>query len=120
MPHPLLYEVHTRQWLAALGAPTLDAIPDAPLAALAASGVTHLWLMGVWPTGPRSRAQALTHPDLRAAYDLALPGWTDADVLGSPYAVADYHVAASLGGDPALASLRAQLHRHGIGLILDF
>jgi len=120
MPHPLLYEVHTRQWLAELGASTLDAIPDDTLAALAARGVTHLWLMGVWPTGPRSRAQAVTNAGLRAAYDLALPGWTDADVLGSPYAIADYQVAASLGGDPALASLRARLHRHGIGLVLDF
>ncbi|HWU86151.1 MAG TPA: hypothetical protein VN253_02705, partial [Kofleriaceae bacterium] len=112
--HPLLYEVHTRQWLAELGARTLDAVADDTLAELAGRGVTHLWLMGVWPTGPRSREQAVTLADLRARYDLALPGWTDADVLGSPYAIADDQVAPELGGDAALAALRARLHRHGI------
>jgi glycosidase len=118
--HPLLYEVHTRQWLAELGAPTLDAVAEDTLAELAGRGVTHLWLMGVWQTGPRSRAQAVTHAGLRASYDLALPGWTEDDVRGSPYAVADYRVAAELGGDRALAALRARLHRHGIGVVLDF
>src|SRR6187431_3060222 len=118
--HPLLYEVHTRQWLAELGARTLDAVADDPLAELARRGVTHLWLMGVWPTGPRSRAQAVAHPGLRASYDLALPGWTDDDIRGSPYAIADYQVAAELGGDAALASLRARLRRRGIRVLLDF
>ena len=118
--HPLLYEVHTRQWLAELGARTLDAVADDPLAELARRGVTHLWLMGVWPTGPRSRAQAVAHPGLRASYDLALPGWTDDDIRGSPYAIADYQVAAEFGGEAALAALRARLHRHGIGVVLDF
>lgn len=118
--HPLLYEVHTRQWLAELGVRTLDAVAEDTLAELARRGVTHLWLMGVWPTGPRSRAQAVAHPDLRASYDLALPGWTDDDIRGSPYAIADYQVAAEFGGDAALAALRARLHRRGIGVILDF
>jgi glycosidase len=118
--HPLLYEVHTRQWLAELGVRTLDAIAEDTLAELAGRGVTHLWLMGVWPIGPRSREQAVTHPGLRASYDLALPGWTDADIRGSPYAIADYRIAAELGGDAALSALRARLHRHGIGVILDF
>lgn len=118
--HPLLYEVHTRQWLAELGARSLDAVADDVLAELAGRGVTHLWLMGVWPTGPRSRAEAVAHAGLRAGYDLALPGWTDDDVRGSPYAVADYRVAPEFGGDPALAALRARLHRRGIGVVLDF
>ncbi len=118
--HPLVYEVHTRQWLAELGVRTLDAVADETLAELAARGVTHLWLMGVWPTGPRSRAQAVAHAGLRAEYDLALPGWLDEDVRGSPYAIAEYQVAAEFGGDRALAALRARLHRHGIGVILDF
>jgi hypothetical protein len=118
--HPLLYEVHTRQWLAELRARTLDAVAEETLAELARRGVTHLWLMGVWPTGPRSRAQAVAHEGLRASYDLALPGWTDDDIRGSPYAVADYQVAAEFGGEAALAALRARLHRHGIGVVLDF
>lgn len=120
MIHPLLYEVHTRQWVAELGARDLAAVPDAALDELAAVGVTHLWLMGVWPTGPRSRQQAVTHEALRAAYDAALPGWTDDDVAGSPYAIAAYEVAADLGGDAALAALRARLRHRGIAVILDF
>jgi hypothetical protein len=117
--HPLLYEVHARQWLAELGVPALDGVPDEAIAELARRGVTHLWLMGVWPTGPLSRAQAVAHAGLRASYDLALPGWTDDDVRGSPYAIADYRVAPELGGDAALAALRERLHRRGIGVILD-
>lgn len=118
--HPLLYEVHARQWLAELGARTLADVPDEVIAELARRGVTHLWLMGVWPTGPRSRAQAVEHAGLRAEYDRALPGWTDDDIRGSPYAVAGYTVAAELGGDGALAALRARLHRRGLGVLLDF
>jgi hypothetical protein len=72
--HPLLYEVHTRQWLAELGVRALSDVHDETLDALAAIGVTHLWLMGVWPTGPRSRREAFV---LAKAYDEALPGWRD-------------------------------------------
>ncbi|HWO25004.1 MAG TPA: alpha-amylase family glycosyl hydrolase [Kofleriaceae bacterium] len=118
--HPLLYEVHARQWLAELGARTLDAASEDTLDELARRGVTYLWLMGVWSIGPRARAQAATHAGLRADYGAALPGWTDADIRGSPYAIADYQVAADLGGEAALAALRARLHRRGIGVLLDF
>ncbi|MEK0446745.1 MAG: hypothetical protein RLZZ399_2066 [Verrucomicrobiota bacterium] len=125
MAHPLLYEVNARHWLAKLSlshgrAIDLSTVPEEELSALEASGFTHLWLMGVWPTGPKSREQAVTHPDLRRAYDEALPGWSDADVLGSPYAVAALHVAPSLGGDAGLAHFRKQLAKRGIRLILDF
>jgi Alpha amylase, catalytic domain len=122
---PLLYEVHTRQWLARLsdeqGRPIdLSTVPNAELERLAALGVTHLWLMGVWPTGPLARAQALGHPELRAAYDQALPGWTPQDVVGSPYAVAAFVVDPALGGDAGLARLRSRLAAAGIAIFLDF
>jgi glycosidase len=125
MTHPLLYEVNARQWLARLSekhrpALTLQQVPDSELEALQKIGVTHLWLMGVWPTGKKSQTQALTHTELRNAYSEALPDWTDADVLGSPYAVADLRVADSLGGDAGLAVFRAKLASFHIKLILDF
>ena len=125
MPHPLLYEVNTRQWLADLSRRhgreiDLFAVPEDELDALEAKGFTHVWLMGVWPTGPRSREQAVRHPDLRKAYDDALPGWTDEDVLGSPYAVGALHVSPLLGGDAGLSALRERLDERGIKLILDF
>jgi hypothetical protein len=125
MPHPLLYEVNTRCWLRALSeksgsAITLANVPDAALARWQKLGFTHIWLMGVWTTGPRARAEALKHPDLRRVYDQVLPGWQEADVAGSPYAIGDYQVPPALGGEAGLARFRQRLHEHGLKLLLDF
>jgi hypothetical protein len=62
----------------------------------------------------------LTVPDLRCAYDEVLPGWTEADVAGSPYSISDYSVPKALGGDEGLKQFRAKLQLHGLKLILDF
>src|SRR5437762_13966356 len=104
MNHPLLYEVNTRCWLQALaqkhGCPlTLANVPEEEFTAWERLGFTHIWLMGVWTTGPRARAEALKHPELRRVYDEVLPNWTEADVAGSPYAIADYQVPEALGGE---------------------
>lgn len=125
MNHPLLYEINTRCWLRELSdrhqrAVTLATVPDAEFARWQKLGFTHLWLMGVWPTGPRARALALNEPGLRRAYDEVLPGWRDEDVGGSPYSIAAYEVAPALGGEAGLKEFRAKLHRHGMKLILDF
>lgn len=123
--HPLLYEINARQWLHGLSAREgkkidLASVPEAELEGWSARGFTHVWLMGVWPTGPLSRAEALRHEGLRRAYDEALPGWAEGDVLGSPYAIAAAEVAPALGGDQGLAALRKRMQARGIGLILDF
>jgi Alpha amylase, catalytic domain len=123
--NPVIYEVFTRQWLAQLSAQhdraiTLATVPDEELQRLVALGVTHLWLMGVWPTGPLARQQALSHPQLHREYDQALPGWTDADVRGSPYAIAAYTIDEALGGDAGLAALRDRLRAVRVGVVLDF
>jgi hypothetical protein len=125
MNHPLLYEINTRCWLRELSAQlgraaTLADVPEETLDHWEALGFTHLWFMGVWPTGPRSRAIAVAEPPLRTAYDEALPDWQEADIAGSPYAVADYEVAAELGGASALKKLRRRLHSRGLKLVLDF
>lgn len=125
MSHPLLYELPARVWqrelTAQLGRPaTLADVPEATLDHWEALGFTHLWLMGVWPTGPRGRALALTEPGIRQAYDEALPGWQEADVAGSPYAIAGYEVAPELGGTTVLKQFRRRLHDHGLRLVLDF
>jgi glycosidase len=122
---PLLYEVFTRQWLAGLSSRLgreidLWAVPETELERLASLGVTHLWLMGLWPTGHTSRAESLRIQELRRAYDDALPGWSDADVTGSPYAISAYAVPPLLGGDDGLKALRGRLAERGIKLILDF
>jgi hypothetical protein len=125
MPHPLLYEVNTRCWLGALSeksgsAITLANVPDSELAKWQKLGFTHIWLMGVWTTGPRARAEALNHPELRRAYDQVLPGWQDADVAGSPYAIGDYQVPSVLGGETGLDGFRRRLNEQGLKLLLDF
>lgn len=125
MTHPLLYEINTRCWLrqlgTAMGRPiTLANVPEAELEQWSAWGLTHLWLMGVWTSGPRARALALAEPHQRRLYDEVLPGWQPEDVEGSPYAVAEYALAPSLGRNEDLAEFRRRLRARSIRLILDF
>jgi hypothetical protein len=122
---PLLFEINTRCWLRELSQAagrqiSLADIPDEQFESWQRLGFTHIWLMGVWTSGPRSRQRALEIQDLLNAYSEALPGWKPEDVGGSPYAIAAYRVDASLGGEASLASFRRKLQKRGIKLILDF
>jgi len=125
MKQPLVCEINTRCWLRELSARlgravSLASVPDSVLEAWRKPGFTHVWLMGVWPTGPRSRAAALSSQGMRRAFSEALPDWQDDDVAGSPFAVADYATARELGGVSALREFRKKLHAHGLKLLLDF
>ncbi|MDA0812705.1 MAG: alpha-amylase family glycosyl hydrolase [Verrucomicrobia bacterium] len=125
MNHPLLLELNTRCWLrelsTAAGVPlTLAAVPDSEFTRWRKLGFTHLWLMGVWTTGPRSRQVSLSSPSLQREFDRALPGWTEADVGGSPFAIAGYTVPGEIGGITGLQDFRHRLHQYGIKLVLDF
>ncbi|MFO1476161.1 MAG: alpha-amylase family glycosyl hydrolase [Verrucomicrobiota bacterium] len=124
MANPIVYELNLRCRLAEWGRRsgrvlTLSEIPPAELRRWQDLGVTHVWLMGLWPTGPLSRAAAL-QPAAWTEYRRALPDCREADVPGSPYAIADYRVPESIGGEAGLAALRDTLNQHGIRLILDF
>lgn len=125
MTHPLVYEINTRCWLHELSqregkAIRLGNVSDVELDTLAGHGFTHLWLMGVWRTGPLSRAATLQHPAVRRACREVLPSCEPHDMGGSPYAVAAYQVSRELGGNRGLASLRQRLAQRGLKLILDF
>ena len=76
--------------------------------------------MGVWERSPAGIAIALRNPGLLEDFERALPGFAPEDVVGSPYCVREYRVAAALGGTEGLASAREALAERGVGLILDF
>jgi hypothetical protein len=125
MPHPLLFQVNTRCWLSAwsdrLGRPvTLATAPEEEMASWQKRGFTHIWLMGVWATGPKTRDLARAQLDLRSLSAEAFGKGGEEKLVASPYAVADFTVAESLGGAEALRQCRAAFHRHGLRLVLDF
>lgn len=125
MAHPILFEINTRCWLRALSEKnrvpvTLANVPEQEFASWAGWGFTYIWLMGVWTTGPLARAQALGDPRQRQAYAAALSDWTEADVAGSPYAIADYQVPQHLGGEAGLEKFRHKLASFDLKLVLDF
>ena len=124
-PSPLIYEINTWPWLAGLSADAgehvgLGTVPAVEWDAIAANGFDAVWLMGVWQRSPAGVDIARADGPLMAWFAESLPGFTDADVVGSPYSVRDYVVDGHVGGPDGLAVAREQLARRGIGLILDF
>jgi glycosidase len=125
MERPLVFEINTRCWLQEFShdagrAVTLATVPDAEFVSWKKRGFTHIWLMGVWATGPKTRDAARARPELQALCAEAFGTRGDEYIASSPYAIADYTVADSLGGSAALRQFRKKLRQHGIGLILDF
>jgi hypothetical protein len=123
--HPLLYEINTRCLLTDLSlrlghAATLLDISDDEIKRWQTRGFSHIWLMGVWPNGPRVRQHGLEQPSLLKRYRELLPGWIAADVGGSPYGISAYAPDPLIGGSDGLAAFRTRLHAHGLCLILDF
>jgi hypothetical protein len=123
--HPHLFEISAWPWLERLSVQenrrvTLNDVPPREWDAIAARGFAYLFLMGVWQRSTVGRDLALADSGLRAEYDRALPGWTPADVCGSPYCVAAYEPDARMGGRAGLATARAELNRRGVRLVLDF
>jgi len=123
--NPHVFEAHAHLLSSRWGGdvarrPTLDDIPEDRWRRLARLGFDFVWLMGVWRRSPASREAALADPGLRRAYDDALPGWTEDDVGGSPYAIGEYTLDPALGPEESLPRLRRRLNRLGIGLMVDF
>ncbi|MBI4323940.1 MAG: alpha-amylase [Chloroflexi bacterium] len=125
MVHPLLYEINTRCWLRELSEKAgerirLGNVSETEFHQWRKLGFTHIWLMGVWKTGPLCRQHALHHWKQQKLSDASLAEFHQEDVLGSPYAIAEYQVAGRLGGETGLKEFRRKLHHHGLRLILDF
>jgi glycosidase len=123
--HPFIYEVNTWVWLEELWArlgekSDLAGVPTNEWDAIAALGFDAVWLMGVWERSPAGIAIALRNDALVESFRHALPDFTAADVVGSPYCIRNYAVAAELGGETGLAAVRNALDERGLKLILDF
>src|ERR1051326_1968376 len=123
--HPLLYEINTRCWLRELSATrgaavTLANVPGSEFDHWQRLGFTHIWLMGVWTTGPRSREFSRRQPDVRRECAELLADLRDEDIAGSPYPIGVYAVSPELGGEKGLRTFRQKLAARGLKLILDF
>jgi hypothetical protein len=123
--HPFIYEINTWVWLGELGRRAdgnvgLAEVPEEEWDTIAALGFDAVWLMGVWERSPAGIEIALENDGLVESFRRALPDFRAEDVVGSPYCIRDYAVAADLGGTDGLASAREALERRGLGLILDF
>jgi hypothetical protein len=123
--NPLLYEINAWAWLEQLSARSgrtlrLGDVPDSEWDALARLGFNIVWLMGVWQRSPVSRQISIEDPANFPDYDRALPGWTPADIVGSPYAVMQYVPDPRIGTWSSLDLVREKLHARNMGLFLDF
>ena len=125
LPRPSIYEINTWLWLRELSGRygesiTLASVPAGEWDSLAEYGFDAVWLMGVWERSPLGLELALEVDALQKALTRAVPDWTPADVVGSPYCIRDYVVDPALGGPAGLAAARKELAARGMALILDF
>ena len=87
--YPSLYQVNTRVWVRELSdrlgrAATLADIPDDFLDQVAALGFDYVWFLGLWQTGQAGREVSLSHHEWLQEFQATLPGFTEADISGSP------------------------------------
>jgi hypothetical protein len=123
-PHPHLYEINTWAWLEELSARLgrfikLADVPDSEWDTLAQRGFDIVWLMGIWQRSAEARRIAL-EPYHADSYARALLGWKPDDIVGSPYAVAQYAPDPRIGSWDDLDRVRAKLRARGMALFLDF
>lgn len=124
-PHPHLYQINTWPWLERLSRSeqarvTLGVVPAREWDRLRDLGFDLIYLMGIWRRSTIGRRIARSDVRLFAEYDVALPAWSPADVVGSPFSIADYSPDPGIGGWNDLAEVRRALHARGMGLVLDF
>ncbi|KAH0788463.1 alpha-amylase family protein [Histomonas meleagridis] len=120
-----LLEITTRPYLYKLGLKlgktvTLRDIPQSEFDDWKAKGFQWVWFMGVWQVGPNGVQHSKTDAGCIAGYDVNCPGWTEEDVIGSPYAIVKYDVNVDIGTLDDLKWVREQLKARGIKLMLDF
>jgi hypothetical protein len=123
--YPSLYQINTRVWLTELSQKlgrraALDDIPDAELDRLAKMGFDWVWFLSVWQTGLAGQQVSRSNAEWRREYQETLADLREEDIPGSGFAITGYVLHPALGGDAALARLRARLKKRGLKLMLDF
>ena len=123
--NPHILEINTRSWLkrleAHLGRPvTLADVPDEYWYQAKDAGFDAIWFMGVWKSSAAAEQIARENKEIQAQIRAIKPDFKPEDIAASPYAVYEYEVDSSLGGNAALAALRDKLNGLGIQLLLDF
>lgn len=123
--YPSVYEINTWVWLTDLSrkynkAIDLSSVPSKEWGAIADYGFDSVWFMGVWQRSPMGIAVSNRNSGLLRDFLAALPDYTTADNVGSPYCVRGYEVDQHFGGPKALAIARRELAKRGMKLILDF
>jgi glycosidase len=126
--NPRIYEINTALWLYGLRERygrgfTLGEVPPEEWDWLKARGFDYLWLMGVWKRSRKAIEVFREEPEyasFKALFDSVLPGWTEGDLIGSPYSIASYSPDPMVGGWDDIDRARQELHRRDIGLFLDF
>jgi glycosidase len=87
---------------------------------IAAIGFDWVWFLSVWQTGPAGQRVSRTNQEWRREFHETLADLCEEDILGLGFAITGYTVHDYLGGDTALARLRARLHKRDLKLMLDF
>ncbi|MHB8970770.1 MAG: alpha-amylase family glycosyl hydrolase [Pirellulaceae bacterium] len=123
--HPVIYEVNTWVWLRELAQThqrSLDlcTVPPDEWDRIASLGFDAVWFMGVWERSPAGIDIAMRNQGLQEDFRRALPDFSPADNVGSPYCVRRYVVDQCLGGPAGLVTAREMLAKRGLRLILDF
>jgi hypothetical protein len=123
--YPVIYEINTWVWLEELSRRyrkpvDLVTVPKPEWDALASRGFDAVWFMGVWERSPAGIEISMGNAALLEDFRRALPDFSAADNVGSPYCVRRYVVDGHLGGPEGLASARRELRERGLRLILDF
>lgn len=126
MNHRLIYQIDIREFVSRLNelknkAHNLNNLPDDFFSELQDLGVEFFWPLGIYEPSKASQQISISMKELHKKYSDSLPDWEETDVIGSPYAITQYKIANSLGGEEVYKKFRHKLkNKYNLKIILDF
>jgi hypothetical protein len=123
--NPQVFEINALAWLYELSQKagrtlTLGDVPSGEWARMKSLGMDLIWLMGVWTRSPGGRQISFNSPGFRKVFDAVTPGWKSDDVVGSSYSISSHDPDPRVGTWEEIDLVRKELHKQGVGLVLDF